>query len=83
MKFLKPPHPFRPRGEKRSTEMQRPFPLAEPGSRHDTDARPVEEAEAVELVGGFTGVLRGLDRFFGEIDEREKIHCALRDYDYY
>lgn len=45
-------HPLRPRGEERGAEMQRPFLLAESGSRNDADAGGLEQAHGVELVRG-------------------------------
>lgn len=77
MKCRDPPHPLRARRQKRGSEMQRAFLLAEPGAGDDADARGVEEAEAVELVRGavfFLGLLDGAGR---EGDGWVEVHGAL------
>lgn len=58
-------HPLRAWCQERGAEMQRALLLPKAGTRHDADARGVEEAEAVELVGlaaFFLGLLDGFGR---------------------
>lgn len=77
MKLRNPPHPLRAGGQKRRSEMERAFLLAEAGSRHNADARGVEEAETVELVRGAVLLFGLLDGAGGKGDGWVKVHGAL------
>lgn len=74
MELPNPAHPLRPRRQKRRPEMQRPLPLSEPRARHEANARGVEEAEAVELVGGTVFLLRLFDGAGREGDGGVEVH---------
>lgn len=67
-------HPLRPRRQERRPEMQRPLPLPKSTPRHDADARGVEEAEAVEFVGGAAFLFGLRDRFGGKRDGGVEVH---------
>ena len=69
-----PPHPLRPRRQKRSPEMQRPLLLPESTTRNDAHARRIQEAEAVELVRGAVFLLCLFDSPGREGDGWEEVH---------
>ncbi len=71
------PHPLCARGQKRRSEMLRALSLPEAGARNDADARRVQEAETVELVGLAAFLLGLLDGFLGDRDGGEEVHGAL------
>ena len=77
MKLRNPSDPIRPRRQERSPEMQRVLLLSEPRARDDADARLVQEAEAVELVGSAVLLLGLFDGAGGEGDGRVEVHGAL------
>ncbi len=77
MKLPNPPHPLRPRRQKRRPEMQRPLPLPEPAPRHHAHARRVQQPEAVELVRVAAFLFRLRDGARGQRDGRVEVHGAL------
>ena len=58
-------------------EVQGAVLLAEARAGHDADASGVEQAQAVELVGGPALLPSGLDGPSGKVNGREEIHGAL------
>lgn len=74
MKLGNPAHPLRARRQKRSPEMERPLLLSEAGAGHDADTGGVEEAEAVEFVGGALFFLRLVDGAGGKGDGWIEVH---------
>ena len=77
MKLRNPPHPLRPRRQKRRPEMQRPLFLPEPTPRHDTNACGIKEAETPEFVGGAVFFFGLGDGSGGEVDCGVEVHGAL------
>lgn len=72
------PNPFCAGGEEGGAEVQAAILLAETRAGNDADARGLEEAHAVKLVGGAAlggGSLGSLGR---EVDGGEEVHAALR-----
>ena len=64
-------------GEERGPEVQGVLLLAEAGPGDDADTRLLDEAHAVELVGGAALGLGGLDGAGGQVDGGEEVHGAL------
>ena len=78
MKVRHFPHPLRPRSQERSPEMQRARLLSKARARDHADARRVQQAEAVELVGLASFLLGLLLGLFRDGDGWEEVHRALR-----
>ena len=77
MKLDNPPHPLRPRSQKRRPEMQRSLFLPKTTPWDNTYACCVEQAETPEFVGGAVFLFGLGDGFLGEVDGGVEVHGAL------
>lgn len=64
-------------GQEGGAEVQAALPLAEAGAGDDADAGGLEQAHAVELVGGAALLLGGLGGLGRDVDGGEQVHGAL------
>lgn len=78
MEFLDGANPLGTGGQEGGAEVQRALGLAEAAAGYEADAGSLEQAHAVELVGGAALLLGSVGGFGGDVDGGEEVHAALR-----